>query len=117
MIDLASPAIIGGFYQTLEQEFQGSWAGEVGWLNPDSSQEEEIYKWLGNVPAFREWLGGRNAKGLRTETFSIRNKKWEQTLDFDVDDLRRDKTGQVDVRLGELAQRGSTHWESLTSSL
>jgi phage major head subunit gpT-like protein len=115
--DLASPAIIGSFYEQLDAEWSKSWASQLGWLNTGSNQETETYKWLGNVPKFTEWLGGRKAGQPKTETYSIRNKLWEQTLEFGLDDLRRDKTGQIAIRIGELAQAGAGFWEDLITSL
>lgn len=115
--DLASPAIIGSFYEQLEDEFSKSWASQIGWLNSGSNQETETYKWLGNVPKFREWVGGRAAGHPKVESYSIRNKLWEQTLEFSVDDLRRDKTGQIQVRIGELAQSGAAFWADMITTL
>lgn len=115
--DLASPAIIGSFYEQLAAEYDMSWASKVGWLNSGSNQETETYKWLGNVPKFREWFGGRAAGKPKVESYSIRNKLWEQTLEFPVDDLRRDKTGQIQIRIGELAQSGAAFWEDQITTL
>lgn len=117
MIDLASRAIVGEFYDTLEQEFASSWAQDIAWLNPDSMNPTETYKWLGATPALREWIGGRAAKGLRTESYALANKLFEGTVEFDVDDLKRDDTGQVSIRIGELAQRAVYHWEKLITDL
>jgi phage major head subunit gpT-like protein len=112
---LSSRAIIGEFYARLEQ-------GAAGWANNlsfpvSSTQETEDYKWLGMSPAFREWVGGRQAKGLRDNAYSIRNKPWESTLEISVDDLRRDKTGQIMVRVREQADRANAHWARLLSTL
>jgi phage major head subunit gpT-like protein len=84
---------------------------------PAATQETETYKWLGMVPKFREWLGGRNAAHPKVESYSIRNRLWEQTLEFSIDDLRRDKTAQIMVRIGELAQSGAAFWEDLLIAL
>lgn len=113
---LSSRAIIGKFYQTLEAVTGKSWISKVGMLFP-SNQESETYKWLGFTPALREWIGGRQAKGLRENGITIENKKFEATLEIDVDDLRRDKTGQIDIRIGELADRVDEHWAKLLSTL
>lgn len=113
---LSSRAIIGRFYQTLETALGGSWATLIGMLFP-SDQESETYKWLGMAPALREWIDGRQAKGLRSNGFTIQNKTFEATLAIAVDDLRRDKTGQILVRIDEMAGRVAGHWESLVSSL
>lgn len=115
-IDLSSPAIVGKFYEELQNEWEQSWASKLGWYNT-SNMESETYKWLSDVPKFREWIGGRAATKLKTNSYSITNKTWEQTLEFSVEDLRRDKTGQVDVRIGELARAGAAYWEDLITSL
>ncbi len=114
--DLASPAVIGSFFAALEDEYQKSWASMVGWLNPSSNQDTETYKWLGNVPKFQEWVNGRNAQHPPTYGTTIRNKIWEQTLEFPIEDLRRDKTGQVMARIGQLAQSGAAFWEDLLTA-
>lgn len=115
--DLSSPAIVGSFYEQLADEYSRSWASSLGWLNSGSNQDTETYKWLGNSPKYREWVNGRAAGHPGTYSYSIRNKVWEQTLEFPVDDLRRDKTGQIQVRIGELAQAGASFWEELITSL
>jgi phage major head subunit gpT-like protein len=117
LADLASPAIIGSFYEQLEAAWQMSWASRIGWLNVGSTQETETYKWLGSVPKFREWVGGRSATRPKVDSYSLRNKLWEQTLEFGIDDLRRDKTGQIDVRISELAQAGAAYWEDLLNTI
>lgn len=113
---LSSRAIIGEFYATLQQDLGLSWIDSVSNLF-DSNQESETYKWLGMAPAMREWIGGRQAKGFRTDGITIVNKNFEATLEVLVDEIRRDKTGQVMVRVRELAERTNAHWASLLSAL
>jgi len=82
-----------------------------------SDQAEEIYAFLGQSPMLREWVGGRNAKGLRENNFSIRNKHFEATLKVTLSQLRRDKSSQLQMRINELARRNSSHWYSLLAAL
>lgn len=103
---LGSRAIIGEFYNALEAYLASDWTGQVSMLFT-SDQESETYKWLGMTPALREWIGGRQAKGFSENGISITNKTWEGTLKVLVDELRRDKTGQIMVRVGELARRSA----------
>lgn len=113
---LSSRAIIGEFYATLEQDMGGLWVpGVSNYFTSD--QESEIYKWLGQSPAMREWIGGRQAKGFRSDGITIVNKEFEATLEVLVKEMRRDKTGQVMVRVRELAQRTNAHWAKLLSQL
>lgn len=113
---LSSRAIIGRFYQRLEVAQAASWVNQVG-MYFSSDQESETYKWLGMAPAMREWIGGREAKGFRENGITIANRKFEATLEVPVDWMRRDKTGQIAVRINEMAGRTVNHWQSLLSGL
>ncbi len=113
---LGSRAIIGSFYQKLEGYTGASWIDLISMLF-ESDQASETYKWLGMSPAMREWIGGRNAKGFRENGITIVNKKFEATLEVLVEEIRRDKTGQVMVRIAELAERAVEHWGKLLSTL
>jgi phage major head subunit gpT-like protein len=93
-----------------------SWISLISMLF-DSNQESETYKWLGMVPQMREWIGGRQARGLRENGLTIFNKKYESTLEVACDDIRRDKTGQIMLRVGEQAKRSMSHWNKLLSTL
>lgn len=116
MKGLSSRAIIGTFYQRLEILTSASWIGGIS-MEFQSDQESETYKWLGMSPAMREWISGRHAKGLREDGVTITNKLWESTLEIPVDWMRRDKTGQILVRVDDMASRAVTHWQSLLSGL
>lgn len=82
-----------------------------------STSDSETYRWLGTVPRMREWGTGRLAKGLRTESYSVENYKYESTVEVDRDEIADDQTGQVRVRVGELAQRAATHKDYLIGQL
>lgn len=82
-----------------------------------STTDRENYKWLGTVPRLREWGTGRLAQGLRTESYSIENLKYEATLEVDRDEISDDQTGQIRLRIGELAQWAATHKDYLLSQL
>lgn len=113
---LSSRAIIGKFYRALEQDVGAAWVNPISMLFT-SDQESETYKWLGNAPAMREWIGGRQAKGFRENGLTIANKKFEATLEIPMDWMRRDKTGQIQIRVNEMAQRAQAHWASLLTAL
>lgn len=113
---LTSRAVIGKLYKALSVDPGSGWVGAISNFF-DSDQAEETYAWLGQTPAMREWLGGRNAKGLRENNFTIRNKHYEATLLATLSQLRRDKSGQLDIRIAELTRRSQTHWASLLSTL
>ena len=104
------------FYQRLEMDPGAMWIDPISMLF-SSDQDGEDYKWIGQSPAMREWVGGRNAKGFRDNGIRIENKHYEATIEILLKDLRRDKTGQVRRRIQELAARTNSHWASLLSTL
>ena len=83
----------------------------------ESDSDQETYKWLGSTPRMREWGTGRIAKGLRTESYSVENEKYEATMEVDRDEISDDKTGQIRIRAEELAQHAATHKDYLIAQL
>ncbi|MFO1421181.1 MAG: Mu-like prophage major head subunit gpT family protein [Candidatus Competibacteraceae bacterium] len=113
---ISSRAIIGRFYRALEQDQGEGWVNSLAMMFT-SDQQSETYRWLGQVPTMREWIGGRLAKPLRDDGVTIPNKPWEATLEIPVDWMKRDKTGQIQVRINELAQSAQGHWAELLTVL
>lgn len=113
---LSSRAIVGMYYARLEANPGLAWVNGLANMF-GSDQASEDYGFLGQSPGFREWIGGRQAKGLAQNSMSIRNKHYEATLEIAVKDARRDKTGQILVRTQEFADRSITHTASLLSTL
>ena len=112
---ITSRAVIGSFYAALEQG-AASYVSALS-MKVASDQASETYAWLGQAPAMREWLGGRSAKSLRENSFSITNKDHEATLEVTLQELRRDKTGQLLIRIGELADRTNSYPAKILSNL
>jgi len=113
---LSSRAIMGMYFARLEADPGMAWIDGVSNLF-SSDQASETYQFLGQSPAMREWIGGRQAKGFRGEGITIVNKHYEATIEFQKKDVRRDKTPQIEARINDFADRGQTHWASLLSTL
>ena len=113
---LSSRAVIGMYYEALAAQPGIAWLEAVSNYFT-SDQASETYPWLGMPPALREWIGGRQAKGFTTNSVTITNKDYEATIEILLKDLRRDKTGQLQARIAEFAQRGQAHFASLISTL
>lgn len=112
---LDSRDIIADFYPRLEASMESIWAPRVAIEIPSSRETEEL-AWLGQVPVMREWIGGRAEVPLNKYALTIRNYPYEATVPISVDDLRRDKTGQLRQRITDLADRTATHWNDLTAT-
>ena len=113
---LSSRAIIGTYYRLLEQNTGVAWVDKISNLFGSDSASEE-YAFLGMPPVLREWIGGRQAKSLNANSITLTNVHYEATLEVRVVDARRDKTPQIEARLGELVERQQSHWASLLSTL
>lgn len=113
---LSSRAIMGMYYARLEVNPGLAWVDDISNLF-GSDQGSEQYAMSGFTAGMREWIGGRQAKGLRTNDLTIVNAHYESTLEVRVRDARRDKTGQILARVNEFADAGLTHWASLLSTL
>jgi phage major head subunit gpT-like protein len=113
---LSSRAILGMYFARLENPMNAGWIAGVS-NEFGSNQASEQYAFLGQNPRMREWIGGRQAKGLRGSSLTITNKHYEATLEIALRDMRRDKTGQIEARVSEFADEGDAHWGTLLSAL
>ena len=105
-----------GFMVAVEAAMGLSWIDLVS-MPLDSDQASETYNWLAATPALREWIGGRQAFSLTGKSITITNKEFEATLEIPDADIRRDKTGSIDIRIKDLARRVVGHWTKLLSLL
>jgi len=113
---LSTRDIIGMYYMLLESNRELAWVNAISNMF-SSDQASETYPFLGQAPVLREWVGSRQAKGLRQNDFTIRNKHYESTLEFRIADLRRDKTNQIEARINEWVDQDMRHWATLLSAL
>ena len=114
---LSSRAIIGRLIRRLEEVTVASWVGEISWLNDQANMESEEYRWLDESPIMREWNGPRQAKGLADQGVIIPSKEYEATLEVKRRELFLDKTGQIRIRIDELASGTARHWAQLLTPL
>lgn len=108
--------IIGEYFRRMEQDTGLPWVNGIANLF-GSDQLTETYEFLGQTPVFREWKGGRQAKGLLDFNFTITNKHYESTLEFTERQRARDKTSQTQIRIADQVRRAQAHWAKLLSTL
>lgn len=113
--DMTVKGFIGTLYRALETSSEANWAPRIGTMVP-SNQETETYRFMGQYPMFREWLGSRQVRGMPVYSTTVTNKLFEATVGFDINDFKFDKSGQIQIRMGDAGQRASRHWEKLASA-
>lgn len=113
---LSSRAIMGMYFARQEVDPGTAFLDGVSNLF-SSDQASETYNFLGQSPAMRVWVGGRQAKGFSGDGITIVNNHYEATIEVAKKDARRDKTPQIQARIAEFYDRAQTHWTSLLSTL
>lgn len=114
---LDSRDVIANFFIALEAAEASIWSPMISGDIVPSDREIEQYAWLGQVPVMREWVGGRHEQFLKKYSLQIRNVVFEATLPMSVEDLRRDKRGELRRKASELGTRTITHWDTLLAPL
>lgn len=113
---LTSRDIIGLIDNGIEASKNAAWPFLCG-MEFGSNQETEKYKIVGATPALTEWIGSRSKKSLRTAGIDVTNKPYEATLILHKNDLRRDKTGFINMRISQMADRVNQFWAKLLSTI
>ncbi len=75
------------------------------------------YKWLGDFPTMREWVGDRAIKDLSGFHYEIVNKPFESTVEVDRDDIDDDQIGVYTPMIQGLAQAAKVHPDILVFAL
>ena len=78
-------------------------------LDVPSTTRTEEYGWLGQAPSLREWVGERTLRGIAEHGYSIRNKKFESTLEVERDDIEDDRYGVYNPLFQELGRTSAAH--------
>ena len=83
----------------------------------DSNTEVEPFAWAGAVPQPRELIGDRHIKEIQSFTYDITNREYELSVLFPRKWWEDDQTGQIKMRLGEMAGRWKSYKPFLFNAL
>lgn len=111
---LSTPGLKSEFFRSFE-EVSTIWQDLCTVVKSD--KDKETYGWIGSVPSLREWGDGRLARGMFSESYSVKNMKYESSLEVDRDEISDDQTGQIRQRVRQLAQRAAEHKDALLADL
>lgn len=78
-----------------------------------SATGEQDYKWLGQIPGMREWIGEREIQALAAYDYLIKNKKFEMTVGVPRDDIEDDKYGVYTVLFSNMGEAAALHPDDL----
>lgn len=74
-----------------------------------STGPQEIYRWLGDLPVFEEWIGDLNIDDLGEFAYTLLNKHFAKGVGVDEDELADDRMGLIRSRIEMLAVRYLQH--------
>jgi phage major head subunit gpT-like protein len=83
----------------------------------DSNQEAEPYVMSGGAPMLHPHKGELVSRLPEIYQMTITNIPFEATMDFHKYDMRRDKTGQLMSKVGEMGSKAGDHWNKLLTDL
>ncbi len=113
---LSTPGIRANFFERFNEVNKQTWWEQFTTRLP-SKTKKETYKFLGSVPPMRERGTGRVARGVFAESYDIEDIRYELTLEVDREDIEDDQTGQIRIRINEMAQRAAQHKDSALADL
>lgn len=111
-------AIYKGFKTVFNEAFEAAKPQHerVAMVVP-SAVREESYAWLGAFPKMREWVGDRHVKNLSLQSYSIKNKDWEATIEVDRNDIEDDGAAVYKPMMSELGRAAAMHPDELVFGL
>lgn len=119
---IINQATMAGIYRTFSTIFNQaldtakSQIREIAMVSPSQGRSLD-YKWLGNFPGMREWVGDRVIKDLSGFHYEIFNKSFESTVEVDRDDIDDDQIGVYTPMIQGLAQVAKVHPDVLGFAL
>lgn len=119
---IINQAALAGIYKSFSTIFNQAFAGaasmwEVVAMLALSGGASVDYKWLGDFPMMREWLGDRVIKDLSAFRYEIANKDYEATVEVDRNHIEDDQIGVYTPMIQGLAQSAKQHPDLLIFAL
>lgn len=119
---IVNQANLAGIYKTFNTVFNNAldmvtnmWP-LVAMETPSTGRSVD-YKWLGEFPMMREWLGDRVIKDLSGYHYEITNKDYEATVEVDRNDIEDDQIGVYTPMIQGLANAAKVHPDILVFAL
>jgi len=78
-----------------------------------SKTAAETYGWLGDFPRMREWIGERVVHELQEHGYTIRNRKFENTVRVARDKIEDDQVGIYAPMFAEMGRAAAIHPDEL----
>lgn len=120
------PEITLNFLQSLYQGVQTSFNQYLGaapghyrklCMMVDSKHRSETYPRLDQLPGIREWIGDRIVHSLSAGSYAVRNKKFEETIGIEREDIEDDAFGLFNLAIQQLGVNAGEFPDLLTARM
>lgn len=78
-----------------------------------STEGENLYGWLGELPGMREWIGPRVVHGLKEHDYRIKNQDFELTISVPRNAILDDKLATYGSRFAFMGRSAARHPEEM----
>lgn len=119
---IINQANLTGIYKSFSTIFNQAFAAapshmDLVAMTVPSTGKSVDYKWLGDFPMMREWLGDRVIKDLSAFHYEVTNKSYESTIEVDRDDIEDDQIGVYTPMIQGLGSGAKVHPDILVFAL
>lgn len=113
---------VGAFFQSLETVFNKAVQGASPVWNKiamriPSGGESNVYAWMEQLGGFREWIGPRLFEDIRSNGYTLVNRKFEKSVAVDKTKLDDDAYGIYGALVEQLAAAGAYHPDEMIGGL
>lgn len=111
-------AAYSGFKTVFQQAYDATASAfeRLAVVVPSSTRQEE-YRWLGQFPGLREWMGDRVIKDLSVEGFLIKNRDFEASVSVDRNDIEDDSIALYSPLFQQMGESARQHPDELIFDL
>lgn len=119
---IVNQANLEAIYKSFKTLFNEAFAAakpfytKVATIVPSSTKSEE-YKWLGQIPRLRKWVGDRIIQNLMAHGWTIKNEPWESSVAVDRDDIDDDTIGVYIPIVKSMGDAAATHPDEIIAPL
>lgn len=102
---LSDAALRGLFRKTAQAVASAPIRNALAIHDGDATDQSVDYRFIKMPPGLREWIDGRQMKGLEAATITVPLKKYDSSIDIKSEDLYFDRINQIQSTIGNWRNR------------
>lgn len=119
---IITPTAISTLFTAYKKQYQDAFnAHKPAWPRIAteilSTTKSNTYGWLGEWPGFREWIGERQFKDMKSHSYTLTNKKYEASIKIGRDDIEDDEIGVYSPMVAQMGKGAAQFPDELVFGL